>query len=175
MSAALIGLNEAQTATKANLDAATGYGAALEHRLAHAAEAFQRMGALLEAGLETLQATGVITTLPEVPDYVDISALDLQEDAEASELIAEELGESLLADDQTGGVVSLAEAGEALAGADDGGNGEEFIDIVSDDADLSMLDLGLDGVEVDIEEVQQSDGEGNSEEQLDGESENPDS
>jgi response regulator RpfG family c-di-GMP phosphodiesterase len=162
LSAALIGLNEAQTATKANLDAATGYGAALEHRLAHAAEAFQRMGTLLEAGLETLQATGVITTLPEVPDYVDISALNLADDAEASELIAEELGDSLLADDPAGSVVSLAEVGEALAGADGDGDGEEFIDIVSDESDLSMLDLGLDGVEVDIEEVEESADEGDS-------------
>jgi uncharacterized coiled-coil DUF342 family protein len=160
LSAALIGLNEAQTATKANLDAATGYGAALEHRLAHAAEAFQRMGSLLEAGLETLQATGVITTLPEVPDYVDISALNLADDAEASELIAEELGDSLLADDPAGSVVSLAEVGEALAGAD--GDGEEFIDIISDESDLSMLDLGLDGVEVDLEEVEESADEGDS-------------
>jgi CheY-like chemotaxis protein len=98
---ALRELNEAQTATVANLNAAASYSEALENRLSHAAEAFQKLGELLSAGSETVRATRGITALPHAPEYVDIGSVDLpfggdDDDPQSqAEMIAEELADSL--------------------------------------------------------------------------------
>ncbi len=143
---ALQELNEAQTATVANLKAAASYSEALENRLTHAAEAFQKLGELLSAGTETVHATRGITSLPQAPAYVDVNSVDLRigdEDPQSqAEIIAEELVDSLsqsLHEPETkdadieqvealrdeartttrpvGHFVSLAKAGEAISTA----------------------------------------------------------